>query len=315
MFPYISYLLVILSLSTLSAEEFRRPWDDFLEKMTSVDIPFGEHKNRVYQSKTLKPTALIFLPGMGEPSMKYHELARDLNSIDATLYFWDHIGQGFSTHLLPENTEKTHIDDFQTHVDSFKNFLRILRAKHNQIYVISHSMGGHVTLRVLQSSPELIDKLVTTSPMIDLRRYSIPINWIQWLLSLHQPTDYALGTLLFKIKKSPLLSHSQTRIKNYRELLQTHPTLQRKWITAQWAKAATDSILKLNSDQHNKIITPILILQADNEYLVNNSAQITFCQSQPHCQLKKIDNAYHEILYEDDSIRNQALQEIKNFLK
>lgn len=322
MFSSISYLLIILHFNLFAmAEPF--PWDGFLGQMQQMDVPYKASgvnsapalKNNVYKAKNKRPLALIFTPGMGEPALKYYELATDFASLPATLYFWDHMGQGFSTHLLPEDLGKTHIDSFETHVGALKEFLKSVRAQHEKVYFVGHSMGGHIGLRVMQESPELIDKIVVSSPMVDIRRYYLPISWIRMILFFLTPTDYMWGASVKKTGHTVLLTHSDQRRKIYQDMLSAYPQIARRWVTVQWTTESLLSIEKLRSEKINPIEKPILMLTAEHEVLVSPTAQKAFCAQQKSCKLHSIKNAYHELFVEEDPQRKEAIDLTLEFLK
>lgn len=319
MFSCISSILLILTLQALG-EAASPPLSAFFAAMepikyqTELNDPLVNH---VYRSKNRQTSrAIIFMPGMGEPAIKYHSLIHDLKDLEASFYYWDHIGQGFSTHLLPQTPEKTHIHDFDVHVMRLQKFIEQLKKNHSQVFVITHSMGGHIALRILQNNPQLIDRLVTTAPMIDIQRYSISLKVIDWVLSWFDSTRYMLGAS-FKKQTSTnhsLLSHSQERLHEYKELQTTYPEVLRRWVTVGWLRAAIASIQKLNEHEKLPIAQPILILKADQEYLVSSAQQDEFCRRQLKCQTLTVPDSYHEILIESDPARQFAIDAIRSFI-
>lgn len=321
MFSGASHLLIILHLS-LPARAELLPWDGFLAQMQQEDLAFEDTsttpprtvKNHIYKSKKIESTAIVFMPGMGEPVLKYYELANDLASLPATLYFWDHIGQGSSTHLLADELGKTHIESFKLHVETLRKFLHSLKSQHRRVFIVSHSMGAHIALRVMQESPGAVDKIVTTAPMIDIRRYYLPLSMLKWLLSFKTSTDYMWGASAKKTGATPFLTHSEKRQDEYQKLLKTYPDLQRRWVTIRWMLAALDSIEILGNQRSPAIETPILMIQADTELLVSPSAQESFCARQKMCTLRKIEGTYHEIFVEKDPARREAIELTKKFL-
>lgn len=299
------------------------PWDDFLAQMQQSEFSFTPLtanspqplKNNLYRSKNESPVAVVFTPGMGEPALKYYELASAFAPLNATLYFWDHIGQGFSTHQLTDDRGKTHIDNFDTHVNSLKEFLKSIRSRHQKIFFVGHSMGGHIGLRLLREFPELIDKAVVSSPMVDIRRYYLPIPALRTLLSFLNPTNYMWGAPVKKSGHTVLLTHSEERKKNYQRILEKYPEVLRRWVTVQWVSESLASIQKLNSPQARPIEKPILMLTAEHEVLVSPTAQEEFCSQQKKCKRHQIKDAYHELFVEEDPLRQEALRLTLDFLK
>ncbi len=63
---------------------------------------------------------------------------------------------------------------------------------------------------------------------------------------------------------------------------------------------------------------PVILIQAGNDRIVSNLAQKRFIdklrKTNPHAELLSIEGAQHEILFETDKYRNQALDAIFRFM-
>jgi lysophospholipase len=59
---------------------------------------------------------------------------------------------------------------------------------------------------------------------------------------------------------------------------------------------------------------PVLILQADQDFLVSTQAQSEFCKKLPHCRTQVIPDTYHELLFEKEPARQTAVDAILKFL-
>lgn len=252
---------------------------------------------------------------MGEPAIKYYEFAHDLKKLNVQIYMWDHIGQGFSTHLLPNETEKVHIDKFENHILALENLLRKIRKKHDKIYVVGHSMGGHVSLRVAYRNPDLIDKLVMTAPMLDLHGSLSLLHYFHRFLNWLPASFYPPLTFLFmrQSKNISYLTHSIERTETYKTIKEHFPIIQRKAVTIGWLRSAIQSIKELKNQITQDLKSHILLLEAEEEYLVSKRAQEEFCNNKKSCQHVLLSGSRHEILYEADDVRTRALEEIKKF--
>ncbi|MES7605123.1 alpha/beta hydrolase, partial [Cutibacterium acnes] len=67
-----------------------------------------------------------------------------------------------------------------------------------------------------------------------------------------------------------------------------------------------------------QVKVPVLLIQAGNDRIVSNLAQKRFIdklrKTNPHAELLSIEGAQHEILFETDQYRNQALDAIFRFM-
>lgn len=272
--------------------------------------------NHYYASPDLYDAAIVFLPGMGEPGIKYYDLPRDLHK-KASFYLWDHIGQGLSFHFVPLEREKVHIDTFETYTQTLTPFLAELRKKHKKIIVIAHSMGGHIALKISLAHPELIDQLILSSPMISINTSWIPINFLSWIANFLPSDFYPPFYALFKKSSAGknYTTTSEERMAVYQNTLRHFPAIKRAGPTLGWLKAAQNSIRKLSKTSWQQYKKPLLLLQAEEDYLVSNFAEDEICSRIPTCQMVKIKNSRHEILFEVDTARTPALTAIRNALQ
>ncbi len=67
-----------------------------------------------------------------------------------------------------------------------------------------------------------------------------------------------------------------------------------------------------------QVKVPVLLIQAGNDRIVSNLAQKRFIdklrKTNPYAELLSIEGAQHEILFETDQYRNQALDAIFRFM-
>jgi lysophospholipase len=270
----------------------------FLQKAKSSYIQHPTHKkmrNHYYSLNEGQSKAIVFLPGLGEAALKYYELPDSLQIPNATFYLWDHIGQGFSSHMLPAEPKKVHIDSFRTHIVALQYFLQSLRQSHQEIIVIGHSMGAHLALLLASENPELFNQVVLSSPFINIRKTWIPVPLLTWILNLFPETSYPPFYFLFSKKTDDVshLTHSLERQKQHQKTIALYPTLERKGATIGWIKAAQNSVRKMSVIDLKLIPVPISILQAESDLLVSNEKQIDICKKLPRCQLEKIPGSLH----------------------
>jgi len=145
------------------------------------------------------------------------------------------------------------------------------------------------------------------------------LNWTEKHPSLRD--YYAIGTGQWR----PLpyvvnsLTHSRERYRHSLRYYADYPELQVGGPTYHWVRES------LQAGQHiiaqaAQITTPILLLQASEERVVDNRSQKAFCRAllkagNPCAGGKPqvIKGARHEILFEQDKIRAEALEAILHF--
>ena len=115
--------------------------------------------------------------------------------------------------------------------------------------------------------------------------------------------------------KDNVLTHSEVRYQQFLEQYQRTPEVQLGGVSINWlqqALSAGDQAIA----QAGRITTPILILQADKDVVVDNKAQDRFCQALPVCdggKPKRIKKAAHELFLERDNQRRHALEAVLSF--
>lgn len=286
---------------------------------------------RINYAKFINPLHtrnLVIVPGRAEGYLKYKELAFDLFRQGFNIFIIDHRGQGISERLL-ENSHKGYVQSFEHYVEDLNTFIidvvnqtPLALTQGIKPYLLAHSMGASITIRLMQRSPDLIQASVLSSPMIRINLGKIP----QWLANIivssaeviNQLIDdqswYLIGQGDYKITpfEENKLTHSSVRYQHFVEEYQSNKYIQLGGVTYHWLKEAFKT-QKLIFKDIKKLSKPILILQASKDSIVNNNAHNVFCElvnknKMGLCETFSLKGAKHEVLFETDLYRNQALQ-------
>jgi len=267
--------------------------------------------------------SLVFVNGFGENIFKYIELFYDLNLIGySPIYTYDHRGQGFSESILP-NAQVVHIESYKYYVKDLNTFIQnvVLEDKavnQNQLFLIAHSMGATISLLYLQEIKTSIFKSVVLSAPLIRVHTRIPVFLENIALSFFRVLCiFQCENPTWNPKQKSLLNVSRDSLVRHQFLLslyQRYPQLVMKEPTYQWVIEifkATDHLM--SKKQLQKIQTPILILQANNEDLVSNIHQNQFCTDLSHlCSLQVI-SGKHEIFMGRDINRDYAIKQSVQF--
>ncbi len=262
--------------------------------------------------------AIVISSGRVESYLKYQELIFDLYQQGYSVYAIDHRGQGLSDRMT-SNPHMGHVQKFSDYVDDFALFMqtKVLPRNDKPLLLLGHSMGGAIGTLYLKQYPDIFSAAAFSAPMYGIK-LPMPKALVRWLASRLDTTlnggepNYVLGGQNYKPVrfKDNDLTHSQSRYQAYRELYGAIPKLQLGSPTNRWlieALNAADTCVIATA----QIRTPILVLQASEDKIVNNAAQNLAVST--HCQLKIIAGAAHEIFIEKDAYRNQALNEVFDF--
>jgi len=120
-------------------------------------------------------TALIVVSGRTEFMEKYAEVFHDLRDLGVSLYIYDHRGQGASERLLADS-QKGHVESFADYVGDLELFIdTIVRAdRPRKIMLLSHSMGGTISMLYAMKHQDLLNSLILSSPMFSITTRPIP---------------------------------------------------------------------------------------------------------------------------------------------
>lgn len=269
---------------------------------------------------------IVVCPGRIESYVKYAELAYDLFHCGYDILIIDHRGQGRSGRLLSDS-HRGHVVKFSDYVDDFDRFWQqgVANGSWRKRYILAHSMGGAISSLWLEKHSQALDAVALCAPM-----FGITIRWPEWMVRPlldwaegHERfrEGYAIGTgrwraLPFGVN---VLTHSKQRYRRNLRFYADEPELRMGGPTWHWVREgilAGEQVLAGAA----KVTTPILLIQAEEERVVDNRAHQRFCEiraaagypcegGEPYV----INGAYHEILFEKDSMRAQALSAIMAF--
>lgn len=269
---------------------------------------------------------ILISPGRIESYMKYPELAYDLFHSGYDVVIVDHRGQGKSGRML-EDHHRGHVVHFDDYVDDLEILWQqeILSKPYQQRFALAHSMGGAIMALFLARKPQGVDAAALCSPMTGIK-LPMPLwlakritDWAERYPTMRD--NYALGTghwrpLPFIVNE---LTHSRVRYRRFLRYYADYPELQVGGPTYHWVRESIQAGERAIAQAKN-IVTPLLLLQAGGDRVVTNASHFAFCQALskagnppyggvPHI----IQGARHEILFERDAQRSEALNAILDF--
>jgi len=270
--------------------------------------------------------AMILVSGRSESYLKYQDVANYYYALGYSVYMLDHRGQGLSERLTGD-TEKGHIIDFCHYIEDLAKFVDtiVIPNEHTRLLMLGHSMGGAIVTRYLQTKSHPIERVVLASPMLGI---ILPAPKPLIKLVAH---GFMLRDRLFKRSPSYVigghgyeekpfddndLTQSLARYQAFVDIYRRWPQIQLGSPTNLWllqSLAACELCVK----EANKIAIPVLLLQAGSDTIVDNSASDDFCTSSNSDLISKLrfDDARHELLFEQECIRQPVLDAINHFLE
>ncbi|ATZ96198.1 lysophospholipase L2 [Dickeya fangzhongdai] len=265
---------------------------------------------------------VVVLPGRTDSYVKYAEAAYDLFQCGYDVLMMDHRGQGRSGRLL-KDSHRGHVRRFCDYVDDVATLWQqqVAPGQYTKRFALAHSMGGAILAQFLARQPQTFDAVALCAPMCGIL---LPMpRWLAWRIldwAERYPAIrdyYAIGTsqwrpLPFMVN---VLTHSHARYRRHVRFYADDPDLRIGGPTYHWVREALQVETQL-LQQAPAITTPLLLLQAEEERVVDNGCQDAFCQAlatahpcadgHPYV----IRGARHDILSEKDAMRAEAFGRI-----
>jgi lysophospholipase len=274
--------------------------------------------------RAIETGAVIIIHGKSESFIKYAELIYDLQELGLSCYLMDERGFGFSERILDDDPQKVYVERFDDYIDDLKTFVdTIVQAKpHARIFILAHSLGGCIAARYLEKYPADITAAVLSSPMLQIDTGSFPPAVAYGVAALStalgKGTDYAIGQGQRETEPtfySNTTTHSFARWSKWeKDLIPSNPEIKSGGATYGWIKRSMEAGAAARK-KAAVVETPVLLLQAEEDWFVQPEGQDSFCKNADDCSKVYLFGSRHEILMETDHIRNIALENIKSFLR
>lgn len=255
---------------------------------------------------------IVIVPGRIEFIEKYFETISELRQRGFAVATLDLRGQGLSSRELG-NRLKGHVQDFKYYIDDVHAFITdvVLPSLPLPLTLLGHSMGGNISLRYLHDHPETFKCAVLSAPMTGIKLPFLAPFVASWLARL--AVGFGAGTFvpittqwepLKAAFNQNLVTRDKDRFARYLNILRAEPLLALGPPTFGWVNAAYESMAKFASPLYvEKITTPVLIVSAGNDRLIDSATHRTLAPILPAGELAEIPDSEHEILMERDDMR------------
>lgn len=291
-----------------------------------VRSSFQSFDNKRIQFATLRTSnsrGTIFLsPGRTESIIGFSEVIYDLSQAGYSVAILDHRGQGESERLVP-HSDVSFVNDFHDYARDFETFVeRASRLALPQPYfLLGTSMGSTIATFYLIDHPNVFRQAVFAVPM-----YGIKTSWFPESIAgdVLAALDWAGRAADFAPSQSSydaaqdfvgnVFTHSQSRFYLDVELTKANPQIATGGASVRWVEQSIAAASELQS-KADKVLTPLLIIQAGNDQVVDNDAETAFCGRAKRCRLTAHLESNHWMLMEKDSIRNSVLVEALAFFE
>jgi lysophospholipase len=262
--------------------------------------------------------SIIFSPGRTEFIEKHANTVADLVARGYNVLIIDQRGQGLSDRLTA-NPVAGHMDSFQ---DAARHLAAAIDAAGPRLVgphiLMCHSMGGCVGLEgLLMGALPSITGAIFVSPMWGIAAPKLVRHLAKFLCRIGQGQAIAPSTPRIW-KPDPFdgnpLTHDRQHFARANALFLAEPGLQLAGPTNGWLNCAYDTMDSFTPARLAQLTLPVLVVNAEKEALVDNSAHARVVSQLPHAKLETITGAKHELLHERPDLRAQCLTHIDNWL-
>lgn len=311
-------------------------WQDFsnLNRTGQIDYLTMQDGTKIrtasWPSQDNSRGIIVLVNGHREYMEKYSEFISELLERNYAVYALDNRGQGLSDRVLPDRS-KSHAEDFEFFSNDLNEFIskKVMadpRAEELTINLVAHSMGGHVSLRYLHDFPGIVSKAIIMAPMVGFNMGADFINAvinpvIRFASFLGFDKKFAFGqgnrhTKGHDLIRRTLLTHDRERYDTEVQTIEANPDLYVGGATFGWLNTALNSIDVIHQSGYlDEISTPILVILAGDDHVVNSNASRKLLSGHDDIELVTIEGSRHEIYREIDIFRDQLWQKIDDFLE
>ncbi len=316
------------------------PCKEYAKTMKRVVEPFLRQKGKpAFLRRSISPDLYCELYYLGSESkgtiLISHGFTESCLKYEEVIYYF--LQNGYSV-VMPEyrgfghsRTEKEHdIANTPTHVRSFADYLKDLNDTVTHVlvpnfpkpyFLFGHSMGGAIAAAYLEQHPNVFQKAILSSPMLEISRGNFSKSMAKALTSAFCCTGQAKR---FLPGQHPFSSdwdfeHSsascEERYRYYLNQQKSRPLLQNAGSSNGWARTclfACDELLRPKNCA--KVQAKVLLFQAEWDSLVLPKAQQTFIDRIPDGELIVVPRTKHEIYRAKDDILPYYWSAIFTFL-
>jgi lysophospholipase len=270
--------------------------------------------------------SILFMPGRGDAYEKYLETFEHWRQKGWCVTAADWRGQAGSGRLGSDSVTG-HVDDFSIWIADLANFWSDwTKDREGPLVLAGHSMGGHLVLRAvaekaLHPAP---DGVILSAPMLGVHPEYIPMT-VQRLLATVMAAIGNPRRPAWKWSEKPgelprnrqrLLTHDDDRYQDEVWWREHRPELAMGPGSWGWVKSSLASFRRMEEPGLLEAVNiPVCIVATSDDRLVSPRAIRKAVERLPQVHFLEFGpEAAHEVLREEDSVRDKALAAIDAFL-
>jgi len=252
---------------------------------------------------------------------KFHEVAHFFWQVGFDVFFLEQRGHGYSGRQI-DDKDMVHVMDYADYIADVKTFMdKIVMPSAGKLpkIIYAHSMGGAIAALFLEEHPEYFDAAVLSSPMFSIKTGSTPSIAVKLLcakirLLQQENLPFPGGKRFDGIPSFETSSARSEKRYNYifnQRLKDEH--YHTYMMSNGWGAASFKATARLLR-RASKVKTPVLLLTAGNDALVNMSGHEKFAKRASNVKHINYEDSKHEIYNDVDEVREKYFNDIFTFI-
>lgn len=266
--------------------------------------------------------SIVLSHGFCEFAGKFHEVMYYMYQMGYSVFFIEHRGHGFSdrTSCIQE-WDRVYVKDYDEYVADMKCFIDQVVEKHSltyTYYLYAHSMGGAIGTLFLEKYPEVFQKAVLSSPMLQVNFKNNPTWAVYLLMGISKLLRWDLryvpgqkgfdGVYVFATSSST----SEPRYAYIFHQRETTPQYTSYGGTYAWTRASIRACKKAVAAA-GQVKIPVLLCQSGRDTMVRPEGQEAFAAKSGNTRLVRFPEAKHELFTAHYEIMLPYYQEVFDF--
>ena len=248
--------------------------------------------------------SVVIVHGLSEFTKKFYEMIYYTLQQGYNVFIYDQRCHGLSDRLT-EKPELLHVDDFEDYVKDLSQFVDeiVLKTEEKPLYLYSHSMGGAIAALYLSKHSDKIQKAVLSAPMFEPIVKQVPVPIARGGLAVGsvlygKKTQFPLSDEFNPdVQFDPAYGTSRARFEHYMTLRREHAEYRSSPMSFGWVNCSLNVGKKiLRRKTLRGITTPILLISAERDTMVNNAPQHAFAKRYAGCELVTMEGETHALL-------------------
>lgn len=243
---------------------------------------------------------IVMIHGAMEHHRRYGWLIQMWRSAGFHVIMGDLPGQGMTT-----RSRRGHISSFDDYINEVKDWIQAAYQFELPVFLLGHSMGGLIAVRMLQEENVKLAGVILSSPCFGLAKY--PPKWLNAL-------GIAMNVIYPELRmNSGITVELATRNQDVRDA-DLNDTLYVTKVSVRWYRELIQAMKLVFMNIGKLPDVPMLVMQGGDDKIVNKTSVRDWFNQAPLSEkrFKEWNHCYHEIFNEPE--REDIFEYAKDFV-